>query len=152
MRRFKFPFARMLRLREHVEEQKKEALGKVVQERQEVDQAIRHVVAESVRALRQGREGGTFDLWTMQAAALYRERLERERDELLARRGRLEDEEARAREEFLKARAETQVFERLRDRCFQAYRKEWMKEDQKAVDEAAGIQYAATHVREDHDA
>ncbi len=132
MRRFRFSLDKLHKLREQDEKEAELALARVNAALQEVEAELRSLAEREYHARSERYAGSVADMLRSQHYLL---RLGNERDECLERVTKTSMELEEKREAWIKARAETQALEKLRDRKKTEHRKATLAAEESASDE-----------------
>lgn len=129
MKKFKFPLEVILKLRENKEEECRIRLGRITAEsqriRKEMDQH-RHLLRTT---------GAACHPADFQAVEFYRNRLTHELTELDGSLIRNETKREKAKDDYIQAVSQLQVYRKLRERRLKEHRKAAAREEGKMLDE-----------------
>jgi flagellar FliJ protein len=136
MKRFHFALQRVLKLREHAEQDAKIALGRAVGELALIEQRIASTAEERSRAAgKRFAPGNSFT--ETQNYERYINRLDQIRDKLLIDAARAELVVAEKRDAFVEASRERKVLDKLRERRLGEHKKYAQAEEYKEADDNA---------------
>lgn len=143
MKRFNFRFQRILKIKERMEEARKIALGKVI--------AVLNLEQERLADLEQTRmlyrQGGQellalqLDPSLLSLNVSYLQRLQREIQEQRMRIQQVEKAVEEKRQELMEATKERRVYEILKERAVEDYRREQKRQERIMLDEVGGQLY-----------
>ena len=143
MKRFNFRFQRILKIKERMEEACKIALGKVI--------AVLNLEQERLADLEQTRmlyrQGGQellalqLDPSLLSLNVSYLQRLQREIQEQRMRIQQVEKAVEEKRQELMEATKERRVYEILKERAVEDYRREQKRQERIMLDEVGGQLY-----------
>ena len=143
MKRFNFRFQRILKIKERMEEARKIALGKVI--------AVLNLEQERLADLEQTRmlyrQGGQellalqLDPSLLSLNVSYLQRLQREIQEQGVRIQQVEKAVEEKRQELMEATKERRVYEILKERAVEDYRREQKRQERIMLDEVGGQLY-----------
>ena len=136
MKRFVFTLERALDLRAHREREAEIALGRAVAAQMEIENRLKTLAHEQVDARgKRFMPENTVD--DMRAWDRYLTRLLQQEEELLAEAARAEMETAAARAAYIEASRERKVLDKLKEKQLKAYRKEYLAEEVKMLDDVS---------------
>ena len=134
MKRFSFNLERLLKLREHEEQEWEIKLGRAVTECVRIENDIRQRSSEIDRVLRtRGSVDGREDAFY--AMEMYKRRMSSELAELGDELSRAEAERDKVREQFLEFSKRRKVLSKLKEKREAEYYKEQMKIEHDLIDE-----------------
>ncbi|MDR2795115.1 MAG: flagellar export protein FliJ [Spirochaetaceae bacterium] len=123
MKKFSFRLEKVLKLRQHAENDAKVELGHAVSSLSRIENKLDAVAAARKNAGEHRFSGGN-SLPYMHSYENYLRRLETEKEQLLKEAAAAALEAERARELWTEARAGLKVMENLKEKKYEAYRKE----------------------------
>jgi flagellar FliJ protein len=134
MRRFTFNLEKVLRLRQHQEQEKEVQLGEVTSRCVRLNREIRSRQEEK-RRIMGGRRFDTLGMAGYAAAEAYTQRLDQEMQALRTRLKECEKEREEAQRLFMEASRKRKVLDKLRDKKRERHRRELRREEQRELDE-----------------
>jgi flagellar FliJ protein len=133
MKRFKFDLEKVLELRAYREENAKIALGRAVGALERVEEQLKTLAGDRVRAAG-GRFAAGNGAEDIRVFDNYIRRLDSAKERLLAEAAQAELKVTEAREAFMKASGERKALDKLKERRLREYRVSLRAEEAKVLD------------------
>lgn len=137
MKAFKFRLQRLRDLREAREKDKLREFGREQRRLGVEEQRLTMFRGEAAQQMADMRDerNQPFAVWGQRASVSYLSRVDRVIDYQAGRVAEQERVAAQARNRFLEARRETEILERLREKHFDQWRRDALREEGKILDE-----------------